>query len=211
MRESISSDKFGISVTAPPKWAKQFVWRYCYFVALETGCVARCTRNRHTYFLRLALSKMVRSNAPKPSTKTAIIRSNLRGDRDTMHASTYNAPRIARHTHSSTISGPTFDGCSCRRTRSASMSAPSLNLYSATEYRSEEDVEQQRGTHASLTEPVCQLDPPRAWAVTIPHASSHPIVELADYCSHLPRYSEASVHLPKKCAIDKVGMPSAGR
>ena len=50
---------------------------------------------------------------------------------DTMHASSaYSIPQIARRTHSSAVSGPTFDGCSCRWTRSASMSASLLNLSS---------------------------------------------------------------------------------
>ena len=54
-----------------------------------------------------------------------------RVDRDTMHASSaYSIPQIARRTHSSAVSGPTFDGCSCRWTRSASMPASLLNLSS---------------------------------------------------------------------------------
>ena len=70
------------------------------------------------------------------------------------------------------------------------------------EYRSKEDIEQQRGKYASLTEPLCHLEPFRASAVIIPHACSHPIVELADHLYLLRRYSKASEHLPKKCAVD---------
>ena len=56
------------------------------------------------------LSEIVRPNAPKTSAKTAIIRPSPRGDRDTMHASSaYITPQIARRTHSSAVSGPTFD------------------------------------------------------------------------------------------------------
>ena len=70
---------------------------------------------------------------PRLATKTAIIRSNPRGDRDTMLASSaYNTPQIARHTHSSAVPGPAWDGCSCRWVRSASMSASSQNRSSAT-------------------------------------------------------------------------------
>ena len=65
----------------------------------------------------------------------------------------------------------------------------------------EEDVEQQRGKHASLTKPLCHLEPLRAFAAITPHACSHPIVELADYFYNPRRYSEASEHLSKKCAI----------
>ena len=83
------------------------------------------------HMVSVLLSEMVRPNAPKTSTKTAIIRPSPRVDRDTMHASSaYSIPQIARRTHSSAVSGPTFDGCSCRWTRSASMSASLLNLSS---------------------------------------------------------------------------------
>ena len=54
-------------------------------------------------------------------------------DRDTMHASSaYKNPQIARRTHSSAISVLTFDDCSCRWIKSASMPASLLNLSSAT-------------------------------------------------------------------------------
>ena len=76
---------------------------------------------------------MVKRNVPKTSTKTAIIRPSPRGDRDTMHASSaYSTPQIARRTHFSDVSGPTFDGCSCRWIRSASMLASLLNISRTT-------------------------------------------------------------------------------
>ena len=78
-------------------------------------------------------SEMAKPNMPKTSTKTAIIRISPRGDHDTMHASSaYNVPQIARRTPSSAVSGPTFDGCSSRRIRSASIPASLLNASSAT-------------------------------------------------------------------------------
>ena len=83
------------------------------------------------HMVSVLLSEMVRPNAPKTSTKTAIIRPSPRVDRDTMHASSaYSIPQIARCTHSSAVSGPTSDGCSCRWTRPASMPASLLNLSS---------------------------------------------------------------------------------
>ena len=49
---------------------------------------------------------MVRPYALKTSMKTAIIRSNPRGDHDMMHASSvYNIPQIVGHAHSSAVSG----------------------------------------------------------------------------------------------------------
>ena len=83
------------------------------------------------HMVSVLLSEMVRPNAPKTSTKTAIIRPSPRVDCDTMHASSaYSIPQIARRTHSSAVSGPTFDGYSCRWTGSASMPASLLNLSS---------------------------------------------------------------------------------
>ena len=56
--------------------------------------------------ISVLLSEMARPNAPKTSTKTAIIRPSPRVDRDTMHASSaYSIPQIARRTHSSAVSG----------------------------------------------------------------------------------------------------------
>ena len=72
------------------------------------------------------------------------------------------------------------------------------------EYRGEEDVEQQRGKYASSMKPLCHLKPLRAYAVLISNASFHSIVELAECFYHLWWYFEASEHLPKKCAIDRV-------
>ena len=61
-----------------------------------------------------------------------------------------------------------------------------------------ENVEQQQGKHASLTEPLCHLEPLRASAViTIQHASSHPIVELAGGAPVQPRTTpRASAIIP---------------
>ena len=79
------------------------------------------------------LSEMVKPNVPKTSTKATITRPSPRGDRDTMHASSaYSIPQITRRTHFSVVSGPTFDGCSCRWIRPASMSASVLNLSGTT-------------------------------------------------------------------------------
>ena len=59
--------------------------------------------------------------------------SSPRGDRDTVRASSaYSIPQIARRTHSSAVSGPTFDVCSCRWIIFASMPASLLNLSSTT-------------------------------------------------------------------------------
>ena len=82
------------------------------------------------------------------------------------------------------------------------MSASSLNLSAVEEYQSEEDFEQQRGKYASLTKPLRHLEPFRAYAVITPHASSHPILKLADYLYHLRRYSEASEHLQIDRVVD---------
>ena len=133
IRRSISSDRFGVSVTVPPKKVKEVVWRhYCCPVALKTIFVAGA-RGIGTHTVSALLSEMVRPNVPKTSTKTAIIRPSPRGDRDTMHASSaYSITQIARRTHSSAVSGPTFDGYSCRWIRSTSMPASLLNLSSTT-------------------------------------------------------------------------------
>ena len=107
---------------------KEVVCRYCCPVALKTIFVAGA-RGIGMHMVPVLLSEMVRPNMPKTSTKTAIIRPSPRGDRDTMHASSaYSIPQIARRTHSSAVPGPTFDGCSCRWIRSASMPASLLNL-----------------------------------------------------------------------------------
>ena len=100
-------------------------------MALKTIFVADA-RGMGMHMVSVLLSELVKPNVPKTS-KTAIIRLSPRGDRDTMHASSvYNIPQIARRTHSSAVSGPTFDGCSCRWIRSTSMLASSLNLSNAT-------------------------------------------------------------------------------
>ena len=156
------------------------------------------------HVVSVLLSEMVRPNVPKTSTKTAIIRPSLRGDRDTMHASSaYNIPQIARRTHSSAVSGATFDGCSCRGIISGSMPAFLLNLSSATRSIAAKKTLNGSGesTHARR-EPLCHLKPLRASPAIVPHACSHPIVELADHLHHLLRYSKTSEHLPKKCAVD---------
>ena len=62
----------------------------------------------------------------------------------------------------------------------------------------------QRGKHASLTTPLCHLERLRALAVIVRHVNSHPIAKLAEYLYHLRQFSEASKHLPKKCANDEV-------
>ena len=80
-------------------------------MALKTVFVAGA-RGIGMHVVSVLLSEMVRPNVPKTLTKTAIIRPSPRGDRDTMHASSaYSTPQIARRTHSSAVSGPTFDGC----------------------------------------------------------------------------------------------------
>ena len=84
------------------------------------------------------------------------------------------------------------------------VSIPVEPLQYDEEYRSEEDVDHQRGKHESLPEPLCHLEPLQALAVIIPHAGSHLIVELADHLYHLRWHSEASAHLSKKCVVDKV-------
>ena len=103
---------------------KEVAWQYCCPVELKTIYVAGASRiGMHA--VSVLLSEMVRPNVPKSTTKTAIIRSSPRGDRDTMHASSaYSILQIARRSHSSVVSG---------WTRSASMSASLLNLYSAIE------------------------------------------------------------------------------
>ena len=108
---------------------KEVVWRYCCPVALKTVFVAGA-RGIGMHMVSV-LSEMVTPNAPETSTKTAIIRPSPRVDRDTMHASSaYSIPQIAHRTHSSAVSGPTFDGYTCRWTRSASMPASLLSLSS---------------------------------------------------------------------------------
>ena len=78
---------------------------YCCPVALKTICIAG-THEIDMHMVSVLLSEVVRSNARKSSTKTAIIRSNPRDDRDTMHASSvYSTRQVARHAHSSTVSG----------------------------------------------------------------------------------------------------------
>ena len=117
----------GFSI-CPRASVEEVVWRYCCPVAFKTIFVAG-PRGIGMHMVSVLLSEMVRPNVPKTSTKTAIIRPSPRGDRDTMHASSaYSIPQIARRTHSSAISGPTFDGCSCRWMRFASMPASLLNL-----------------------------------------------------------------------------------
>ena len=72
----------------------------------EGGCLAvllsrgvedylrcRCARGIGMHMVSVVLSEMVRPNAPKTSTKTAIIRPSPRVDRDTMHASSAYKPR----------------------------------------------------------------------------------------------------------------------
>ena len=111
---------------------KEVVWWYCCPVALKTTFVTGA-RRIGMHMFSVLLSEMVRPNVPKTSTKTAIIRPSPRGDRDAMHASSaYSIPQIARRTHSSAVSGPPFDGYSCRWIRSACMSASLLNLTSTT-------------------------------------------------------------------------------
>ena len=98
------------------------------------------------HMVSVLLSEMVRPNVLKTSTKTAIIRPSPRGVRDTMHASSaYSIPQIARRTHSSAVSGPTFDGCYCRWIRSASVPASLMNLSSTT--RSIAAKKYQPGSH----------------------------------------------------------------
>ena len=55
-----------------------------------------------------------------------------------------------------------------------------------------------------MTRPLCHLQPIRAYVIVSPHVSFHPIVEMAAYCYHLRRYSEAGEHLLKRCAIGRV-------
>ena len=180
----------------PPKKVKDVVWRYCCPVALETTFVAGA-RGIGMHMVSVLLPEMVKPNVPKASTKTATIRPSPRGDRDTMHASSaYSIPQIARRTHSSAVSGPTFDGCSCRWIRSASMHAFLLNFSSATKSIAAKNKLNSNGGYASLTEPLCHLEPLQALAVITLPACSHPIVELADHLYHLRRCSEASKHLP---------------
>ena len=132
IRRSVSSDRFGFSATVPPKYVKKFVWRYCCPMALKAVFVAGA-RGIGMHMIYALLSEMVRPNGPKTSTKTATIRPSPRGDRDTMHASSaYNIPKIARRTCFSAVSGPIFDGCSCRCIRSASRPASLLDFSSAT-------------------------------------------------------------------------------
>ena len=101
-------------------------------MALKTIFVAGA-RGIGMHMVSVLLSDMARPNVPKTSTKTVIIRPSPRSDHYTMHASSaYSIPQIARRTHFSTVSGPTFDGCSCRRIRSVSTPASLLNLSSTT-------------------------------------------------------------------------------
>ena len=55
-------------------------------------------------------------------------------------------------------------------------------------YRSEEDIEQQRGNQIFFTKLLCPLERFLAYAITIPHASSQPIAHLADYFDNLQWY-----------------------
>ena len=77
---------------------------------VEDYMACRCTRNQHARGISMhavffLLSEMVRPNAWKTLTKTAIIRSGPRGDGDTMHTSSaYSIPPIAPRTHSSAVS-----------------------------------------------------------------------------------------------------------
>ena len=64
---------------------------------LKTFCVAG-VRGMGIRMASALLSGMVRPSSPKISIKTTIIHSNLRSDRDTMHASSaYSIPKLARH------------------------------------------------------------------------------------------------------------------
>ena len=111
---------------------KEVVWRYCCPVALKTIFVAGA-RGIGMHMVSILLSDMVRPNVSKTSTKTAIIHPSPRGNRDTMHASSaYSILQIARRTHSSAVSRPAFDGCSCRWIKSACMPASLLNLARTT-------------------------------------------------------------------------------
>ena len=79
-------------------------------MALKTIFVAG-VRGIGMHMVSVLLSEMVKPNVSKTLTKTAIIRPNPRGDRDTVHASSaYSIPQIARRTHSSAVSLPNFDG-----------------------------------------------------------------------------------------------------
>ena len=146
-------------------------------MAWKTICVTGA-RGIGMHIVSVLPSEIARPTTLKTSTKTAITCSSPRGDRDAMHTlSAYSIPQAAQH--SSAVSGPTFDDCSYRSVRSASTSASSLNLHIATRSIAAK-VKQQRGKHASLTEPRCHLEPLQTSAAIIPYANSHPIVELAD-------------------------------
>ena len=81
-------------------------------MVLKAICVADA-RGIGLHMVSVFLSEMARPNAWKTSAKTATIRSDPRGDRDTMHVSSvYSTSHIAHHIQSSAVSGPTFDGCS---------------------------------------------------------------------------------------------------
>ena len=62
---------WGFSDGASQIEAKEVVWRYCCPVALETICVAG-ESGIGVHMVSVLLSKMVRPNAPKISTKTVL-------------------------------------------------------------------------------------------------------------------------------------------
>ena len=88
--------------------------------------------------------------------------------------------------------------------KSASMSASSLNFSSATRSITAKKALNSSGVSTPpLAEPLCPLELRQESAVIIPHASSHPIVELVECFCHRRQNSEASEHLLKKCTIDR--------
>ena len=68
------------------KKMREVVWRFCLPVVLKAICVAGACEIG-IYMVYVLPSERVRPNVSKTSAKAAIIRSNPRGDRDTIQAS----------------------------------------------------------------------------------------------------------------------------
>ena len=154
------------------------------------------------HVISVLLSEMVRSNAQRISTKTAIIRYNPRGDRDTTHASYRTPCTFQCHFRANPPRLLLKIGKFCEYVR---VLAGNI-YYSTTRSMAAKKTLNSSGKVRILDEaPVPPRTTPSIRRHYFARKSSNPVVELAVYFYQLRRYSnKASEHLPKKGAIDRV-------
>ena len=132
VRLAISTDISGVSVTAPPRYVKDYT---CLNIcpAASPRTIVRGVRGEGIHMVSVLFADMVKAKARRTSTITSIILAIPCGDRESMQASsTSSMPHTARRTKSRVGSGPIDVEGSFRCTSSARMAGSSLNLWRTT-------------------------------------------------------------------------------